>query len=94
MPPDNFEENEIQAQYKALSSTRDKAYSDRQLLIKTANLTERQVINRRACKDDKRSMQFICTEKKMHEPTRSQEKIGMHGQRQTTTSHIDNKQKQ
>ena len=63
VPPDNFEENEIQAQYKTLITTRDKACSDRQILINTTNLTERQVINKRACKDDKRSMQFICTEK-------------------------------
>ena len=63
VPPDNFEENEIQTQYKALVSTRDEACSDRQILIETTNLTERQDINKRACKDDKRSMQFICTEK-------------------------------
>ena len=61
--PDNFEENEIQAKYKNLIATRDDACSDRKILVKTIDLAEKQEEKKRECKDDKQSMQFICTEK-------------------------------
>jgi hypothetical protein len=34
VPPDHFEENEIQAKYKDLIATRDEACSDRKILVK------------------------------------------------------------
>ena len=63
VPPDNFEENEIQAKYKALIAIRDDACSDREIIVKTIDLTEKQEEKKRECKDNKQSMQFICTEK-------------------------------
>ena len=63
VPPDNFEENEIQAKYKDLIATRDDACSDRKILVKTIDLALKQEEKKRQCKDDKQSMQFICTEK-------------------------------
>ena len=38
VPPDNFEENEIQAKYKDLIATRGDACSDREILVKTIEL--------------------------------------------------------
>ena len=63
VPPDNFEENEIQAQYKNLIATRDDACSDRKILVKEKDLIEKQEAKKRECKDDKQSMRFICTAK-------------------------------
>jgi hypothetical protein len=63
VPPDNFEENEIQAKYKGLIATRGDACSDRKIRVKTINLALKQEEKKRQCKDDKQSMQFICTEK-------------------------------
>ena len=63
VPPDNFEENEIQAKYKDLIATRGEACSDREILVKTIDLVLKQEEKKRQCKDDKQSMQFICTEK-------------------------------
>lgn len=65
VPPDNFEENEIQAKYKDLIATRDDACSDRKILVKKIDLAVTQEENKRKCKDDKQSMRFICTEKKV-----------------------------
>ena len=63
VPPDNFEENQIQAKYKNLIATRDDACSDRKILVKAIDLAEKQEENKRECKDDKQSMQLICTDK-------------------------------
>ena len=63
VPPDNFEENEIQAKYKALIAIRDDACSDREIIVKTIDLTEKQEEKKRECKDNKQSRQFICTER-------------------------------
>jgi hypothetical protein len=63
VPPDNFEENEIQAKYKDLIATRDDACGDRKILVKKIDLTEKQQVKKRECKDDKQLMQFTCTEK-------------------------------
>ena len=63
VPPDNFEENEIQAKYKDLIATRGDACSDREIRVKTIDLVLKQEEKKRQCKDDKQSMQFICTEK-------------------------------
>ena len=63
VPPDHFEENEIQAKYKDLIATRDEACGDRKILVKNEDLTEKQETKKRECKDNKQLMQFICTEK-------------------------------
>ena len=63
VPPDHFEEPKIQAKYKNLITTRDKACDDRKILIKNEDLTEKQVTKKRECKDNEQLMQFICTEK-------------------------------
>ena len=63
VPPDHFEENEIQAKYKGLIATRNEACSDRKILVKNDDLTEKQETKKRECKDNKQLMQFICTEK-------------------------------
>ena len=63
VPPDHFEELKIQAKYKNLIATRDEACSDRKILVKNEDLTEKQETKKRKCKDDKQLMQLICTEK-------------------------------
>ena len=63
MPPDDFEELNIQAKYKNLTTTRDEACGDRKILVKNEDLTEKQETKKRECKDNKQLMQFICTEK-------------------------------
>ena len=63
VPPDNFEEDEIQAKHKDLIATRDDACRDRKIIVKTIDLALKQEERKRQCTDDKRSMQFICTEK-------------------------------
>ena len=63
VPPDHFEENEIQAKYKDLIATRNEACSDRKILVKNDDLTEKQNLKKRKYKDDKQLKQFICTEK-------------------------------
>ena len=63
VPPDNFEENKIQAKYKDLIATRDDACRDRKILVKKIDLADKQEEKKRECKDNKQSMQFICTEK-------------------------------
>ena len=63
VPPDHFEELKIQAKYKNLITTRDEACSDRRILVKNEDLTEKQETKKRECKDNKQLMQFICTEK-------------------------------
>ena len=63
VPPDNFEENKIQAEYKDLIATRDDACRDRKILVKKIDLADKQEEKKRECKDNKQSMQFICTEK-------------------------------
>ena len=63
VPPDNFEENEIQAKYKDLIATRDDACRDRKILVKKIDLANKQEEKKRECKDNKQSMQFICTER-------------------------------
>ena len=63
MPPDHFEEPKIQAKYKNLITTRDKACYDHKILVKNEDLTEKQETKKRECKDDKQLMQFVCTEK-------------------------------
>ena len=63
VPPDHFEENEIQAKYKDLIATRDEACGDHKILVKNEDLTEKQETKKRECKDNKQLMQFICTEK-------------------------------
>ena len=63
VPPDHFEERKIQAKYKKLISTRDEACSDRKIFVKNVDLTEKQEIKKRECKDNKLLMQFTCTEK-------------------------------
>ena len=63
VPPDNFEENKIQAKYKDLIATRDDACRDRKILVKKIDLANKQEEKKRECKDNKQSMQFICTEK-------------------------------
>ena len=61
--PDNFEENEIQANYNNLIVTRDDACSDRKILIQEKDLTDKKEEEKRECKEDKQSMRFICTSK-------------------------------
>ena len=63
VPPDHFEEPKIQTKYKNLITTRDEACSDRKILVKNEDLTEKQETKKRECKDNKQLMQFICTEK-------------------------------
>ena len=63
VPPDNFEEDEIQEKHKDLIATRDDACRDRKIIAKTIDLALKQEERKRQCTDDKRSMQFICTEK-------------------------------
>ena len=63
VPPDNFEENEIQAQYKDLIATRDDTCRDRKILVEKIDLADKQEEKKRECKDNKQSMQFICTER-------------------------------
>ena len=75
VPPDNFEENEIQAKYKDLIATRGEACSDREIRVKTIDLALKQEEQKRQCKDDKQSMQFICTEK-IDRSLRFQKKLG------------------
>ena len=65
MPPDNCEELKIQDKYKSLITTREEACSsDRKILVKNEDLTEKQEIKKRERKDDKQLMQFIFTEKR------------------------------
>lgn len=63
IPPDNFEENEIQAKYKGLITTRDDTCGDRKILVEKIDLADKQEEKKRKCKENKQSMQFICTEK-------------------------------
>ena len=63
VPPDNFEENEIQAKYKDLITTRDNTCRDHKIIVKKIDLADKQEEKKRECKDNKQSMQFICTEK-------------------------------
>ena len=63
VPPDHFEEPNIQAKYKNLISTRDEACGDRKISVKNEDLTEKHETKKRECKDNKQLMQFICTEK-------------------------------
>ena len=63
VPPDNFEENEIQTKYKDLIATRDNACRDRKILVEKIDLAEKTRRKKRECKDIKEAMQFICTEK-------------------------------
>ena len=63
VPPDNFEENEIQGQYKDLIATRDDTCRDRKILVEKIDLADKQEEKKRECKENKQSMQFICTEK-------------------------------
>ena len=63
VPPDHFEELKIQAKYKNLITTRDEVCSNRKILVKNEDLTEKQETKKRECKDNKQLMQFICTEK-------------------------------
>ena len=65
VPPDNFEENKIQAKYKDLIATREDACRDRKILVKKIDLAEKQEEKERECKENKQSKQFICTEKKI-----------------------------
>ena len=62
VPPDHFEENEIQAKYKDLISTRDETCRDRKILAKN-RLSRQTRRKKRECKNNKQSMQFICSEK-------------------------------
>ena len=59
IPPDNFEENEIQAKHKDLISD---ARSDRKILVTKIDLAERQE-EKCECKNDKQSTKFIGIEK-------------------------------
>ena len=45
VPPDHFEEPKIQAKYKNLITTRDEACSDRKILAKNEDLTEKQAVS-------------------------------------------------
>ena len=63
VPPDNFEENEIQGQYKDLIATRDDTCRDRKILVEKIDLADKQEEKNRACIDNEQSMQFICTER-------------------------------
>ena len=63
VPPDNFEETEIQEKYTSLIVTKDDACSDRKIIIKEIDLTERQESTKRECKDDQQSKRFICKER-------------------------------
>ena len=63
VPPDHFEENEIQAKYKDLIATRDDTCRDRKILVETIDLALKQEEKKRQCKDDKQSKKFICLEK-------------------------------
>ena len=63
VPTDNFKENEIQAKYKELIATRGAACSDRKIRVRRIDLALKTRRKKRQCKDDKQSMQFICTEK-------------------------------
>ena len=78
VPPDHFEELKIQAKYKNFITTRDEACSDRKILVKNEDLTEKQETKKRECKDDKQLMPFICTEK-TYRPRRSQRTNGRNG---------------
>ena len=62
LSPDHFDENEIQAKYKNLISTRDETCRDRKILVKN-RLSRQTRRKKRECKNNKQSMQFICTEK-------------------------------
>ena len=63
VPPDNFEENEIQGQYKDLIATRDDTCRDRKILVEKIDLADKQEEKNRECIDNEQSMQFICTER-------------------------------
>ena len=62
LSPDHFDENEIQAKYKDLISTRDETCRDRKILVKN-RLSRQTRRKKRECKNNKQSMQFICSEK-------------------------------
>ena len=59
VPPDNFEENEIQAQYKELIATRDDTCHDRKILVEKIDLADKKEEKKRECIDSKQSMQFV-----------------------------------
>ena len=63
IPPDNFEENGIQAKYKDLITTRDDTCRDRKILVEKIDLADKEEEKKRECKDNKQSRQFICTER-------------------------------
>jgi hypothetical protein len=50
VPPDNFEENEIQAKYKDLIATRDDTCRDRKILVEKIDLADKQEEKKRECK--------------------------------------------
>ena len=89
VPPDHFEELKIQAKYKNLITTRDEACSsDRKILVKNEDLTEKQEDKKRECKDNKQLMQFICKEKNV--PTEEiSKKKGTNGPKNKVTFPIN-----
>ena len=87
VPPDHFEELKIQAKYKNLITTRDEACSDRKILVKKKDLTEKQETKKRECKEDKQLMQFICTEKNVQAKEISKKKWDKWPQKQSHFSY-------
>ena len=78
VPPDNFEENEIQAKYKDLIATRDDACSDRKILVKTIDLAlkqEEKNANARTINNQCNSF----AQKKIYRSARFQKKTGTNG---------------
>ena len=92
VPPDNFEENEIQAQYKNLIATRDDACSDRKILVKEKDLTEKQEAKNANARTTNNQCDSFA-QQKIYRQRRFQKKIGINGHKNNATLHIDNSER-
>ncbi len=89
VPPDNFEEDEIQAKHKDLIATRDDACRDRKIIVKTIDLAlkqEERNVNARTTNDQCNSF----AQKKTYRPARFQTKTGTNGHKNSVTLRIIN----
>ena len=88
LSPDHFDENEIQAKYKDLISTRDETCRDRKILVKNrlSRQTRRKNENARTTNNQCNSS----AQKKIYQLARFQKKNGMNGQENQVTLHINN----
>ena len=84
LSPDHFDENEIQAKYKDLISTREETCRDRKIGL--ADKQEEKNENARTTNNQCNSS----AQKKIYQLARFQKKNGMNGQEDQVTLHINN----